>query len=68
MTLDNPVFPGVQERRGPVISRDMNQMTATLSVQKSPDLCVVIPVLNERDNIAPLVAAVDTVLAGIAWE
>lgn len=33
-----------------------------------PDLCVVVPVLNERDNIAPLVASLHAVLTGIAWE
>ena len=33
-----------------------------------PELCLVVPVLNERDNIAPLVACVDAVLAGTAWE
>lgn len=31
-------------------------------------LCVVIPVLNERDNVAPLVAKLDATLAGIGWE
>jgi dolichol-phosphate mannosyltransferase len=31
-------------------------------------LCVVIPVLNERDNIAPMVARLDATLAGIGWE
>ena len=34
----------------------------------APDLCVVIPVLNERDNIAPLVERLRRVLAGVAWE
>jgi dolichol-phosphate mannosyltransferase len=33
-----------------------------------PELCVVIPVLNERANIAPMVARLDRALAGIAWE
>ena len=33
-----------------------------------PELCVVIPVINERDNIAPMVARLESVLAGIAWE
>lgn len=35
-----------------------------------PDLalCVVIPVLNERDNVGPLVASLDAALAGIGWE
>ena len=33
-----------------------------------PELCVVIPVLNERDNIAPMVARLEVVLAGVAWE
>ncbi len=34
----------------------------------APELCIVVPVLNERDNVGPLVAALHTVLAGIAWE
>ncbi|MBC7636438.1 MAG: glycosyltransferase family 2 protein [Acetobacteraceae bacterium] len=33
-----------------------------------PELCLVIPVLNERANIAPLVGLIDGVLGGIAWE
>ena len=33
-----------------------------------PELCVVIPVINERDNIAPMVARLEAVLAGITWE
>ena len=33
-----------------------------------PTLCVVVPVLNERDNIAPLVAKLEHALAGIDWE
>ena len=31
-------------------------------------LTVVVPCYNERENIAPMVAALDTALAGIAWE
>lgn len=34
----------------------------------APELCLVVPVLNERDNVAPLVDKIDRVLAGIAWE
>ncbi len=34
----------------------------------APELCVVVPVLNERDNIAPLVTALHKVLADVAWE
>ncbi len=33
-----------------------------------PDLCVVIPVLNERDNIAPLVSRLHAVLEATSWE
>ncbi len=33
-----------------------------------PELCVVVPVLNERDNIAPMVERLEVVLAGIDWE
>jgi len=32
------------------------------------DVTVVIPTLNERDNVAPLLARLDAVLAGIPWE
>ena len=35
---------------------------------RTADLCVVIPVLNERDNIAPMVEALRLALDGIAWE
>ena len=34
----------------------------------APELCIVVPVLNERDNVRALVAAVDQVLVGVAWE
>jgi dolichol-phosphate mannosyltransferase len=33
-----------------------------------PELCIVVPVLNERDNVAPLVAAVRETMGDIAWE
>jgi dolichol-phosphate mannosyltransferase len=47
----------------------MNDATpATAQPAAAPDLCVVVPVLNERDNIAPLVDRLRAVLAGIAWE
>ena len=35
---------------------------------KVVELCVVVPVLNERDNIGPLVERLRTTLHGIAWE
>ncbi len=45
-------------RRGPVLwhCRDV------------AELAIIIPVLNERDNVAPLVAALDQALGGIDWE
>ncbi len=33
-----------------------------------PEICIVVPVLNERDNIAPLVEAVRGTMGDIAWE
>jgi dolichol-phosphate mannosyltransferase len=38
------------------------------SARGAPELTVVVPCYNERDNVAPLVAALDAALAGIAWE
>ena len=35
---------------------------------KGPDLVIIVPTLNERDNIIPLVEELDSVLAGIDWE
>ncbi|HTR16154.1 MAG TPA: glycosyltransferase family 2 protein [Acetobacteraceae bacterium] len=34
----------------------------------APALCVVIPCYNERPNVAPLVAALDSALASFRWE
>jgi dolichol-phosphate mannosyltransferase len=34
----------------------------------APELSVVIPTLNERDNLVPLLALLDNALEGIAWE
>jgi dolichol-phosphate mannosyltransferase len=34
----------------------------------APELCVIVPVLNERDNVAPLVDKLEDTLDGIAWE
>jgi dolichol-phosphate mannosyltransferase len=34
----------------------------------TPELTVVVPTLNERDNVLPLIALLDAALSGIAWE
>ena len=34
----------------------------------APDLCVVVPTFNERDNVPILAARLASVLDGIAWE
>ena len=34
----------------------------------APELCVVVPVLNERDNVAPLVEKLRETLTGLRWE
>jgi dolichol-phosphate mannosyltransferase len=41
---------------------------ADLSRQKGPELCVVVPTFNERDNVDVLVGRLDRTLRGIAWE
>jgi dolichol-phosphate mannosyltransferase len=40
----------------------------TLEAIRGPDLTVVIPTLNERDNLEPLLASVTAVLRHISWE
>lgn len=34
----------------------------------SVDLTIVIPTFNERDNITPMIEALETALSGVAWE
>ena len=52
----------------------MSDPTTLLSPQvpaaepHTAELCVVVPVLNERDNVGPLVDKLRTTLDGIAWE
>ncbi len=43
-------------------------MTAADSAPGPLALAVVLPTLNERGNVAPLVARLDAALAGMAWE
>ena len=38
------------------------------SVTAGPELTLVIPTLNERDNIGPLVDLLDAVLEAVSWE
>lgn len=45
----------------PVMSFDANRGLA-------PELAVIVPTFNERDNVAPLIARLESVLAGLAWE
>src|SRR5271156_1812151 len=46
----------------------MATATPNARLSTAPELCVVVPVLNERDNILPLVEKLRTVLAGVVWE
>ena len=39
-----------------------------VSAPVAAELSIVVPTLNERDNIRPLIAEIETVLQGIAWE
>jgi dolichol-phosphate mannosyltransferase len=41
---------------------------ARRDVATAPELAIIVPTLNERDNIEPLLASLTTALAGIAWE
>jgi len=52
-TLPDPVLPG---------------QLSTAPLLPAPTLCVVVPVLNERDNIAPMAVRLRAALDGLAWE
>ncbi len=40
---------------------------ATLAI-KAPELAVIVPTFNERDNVIPLLEKLEAALAGIGWE
>ena len=43
-------------------------LPVAISVAVPPDLTIVVPTLNERGNLEPLLALLETALADIAWE
>jgi dolichol-phosphate mannosyltransferase len=49
-----------------VLDPDHRPLAATAA--RVPDLALIVPTFNERDNVAELVRRFDAVLAGIAWE
>jgi dolichol-phosphate mannosyltransferase len=42
--------------------------TSDYAERRTAELSIVVPCYNERPNVAPLIARLDTALAGIAWE
>jgi dolichol-phosphate mannosyltransferase len=50
----------------------MDQVTATRAAvqatEPAPELCVVVPTYNERQNVAPLIDLLRAALDGVAWE
>jgi dolichol-phosphate mannosyltransferase len=59
LTASSSVASVTDEREGDTVS--------TLAHPAS-ELTVVVPTLNERDNIAPFLKQLEAVLAGVAWE
>ena len=51
-----------------MLSADRVMTPARVTLVPAPELCVVVPVLNERDNVAPLVDKLRETLAGLRWE
>ncbi len=43
-------------------------MSELLALRPGPAISVIVPCYNERDNVVPMVAALDAALAGLAWE
>jgi dolichol-phosphate mannosyltransferase len=66
-------FPRTGHRYGPgtgmddVTTRGRNLANRAQAIA-SPTLTVIVPTLNERDNIEPLVALLTSTLSNIAWE
>ncbi len=50
------------------LTRDVPRPTPEAAPGGAPELCVVVPVLNERDNVAAVVDKLRETLRGIEWE
>jgi len=55
-----------------LLSPEREPLARTASLGKpreaGPDLTIVVPTLNERDNVGPLVDRLDRLLDGVDWE
>ncbi len=63
--LQRPVISQAQMRSHETVQEAAAGASAGV---RAPELAVIVPTLNERDNIAPLLARLGDALAGIAWE
>lgn len=43
-------------------------MSETVAKRPGPAVSIIVPCYNERDNVAPMVAALDKALSGLNWE
>ena len=58
----------VHPEAGPPSQEAANAVLGAPQDALAPELAVIVPTLNERDNIEPLLARLTLVLAGIRWE
>jgi dolichol-phosphate mannosyltransferase len=63
--LQSPVIPQAQTTSQEPVQDAARRGPAALA---PPELAVIVPTLDERDNILPLLARLGDALAGIAWE
>ena len=65
-TLHEDVMSGAEARSDSVMATPWP--TAAVAPATDIALSVIVPTLNEVDNVEPLVAKLDAALAGIGWE
>jgi len=54
--------------RAPLLAQPLQTSLNLPPLTPAPELCVVVPVLNERDNVGPLIERLRAILDGLAWE
>ena len=52
----------------PALAETDLPVAGAVAARRAPELSVVIPTLNERENILPLLERLDAALAGVDWE
>jgi dolichol-phosphate mannosyltransferase len=65
---DPVVTDGTEKGIVMVMTRELRAVSAFEALRSAPELTVVVPTLNERDNVSDLIERIAAALQGVDWE